>query len=109
MIPGGMDPKKMQALMRQMGIKSDEINANSVVIETDSEKLIIENPQVTKITMQGQVSFQISGDLRTEENTSEDVKMIMDQTGCSEEEATNALKDADGDMAQAILNLSEKE
>ncbi len=99
----------MQALMRQMGIKSDEINANSVVIETDSEKLIIENPQVTKITMQGQVSFQISGDLRTEENTSEDVKMIMDQTGCSEEEATNALKDADGDMAQAILNLSEKE
>ena len=34
MIPGGMDPKKMQAMMRQMGIQSEDINANSVVIES---------------------------------------------------------------------------
>ncbi|MBN1170203.1 nascent polypeptide-associated complex protein [Candidatus Micrarchaeota archaeon] len=109
MIPGGLDPKKMQAMMRQMGIKSEEIPATSVTIETDSEKIIIENPQVTKITMQGQESFQVSGSVRTEENKNEDLKMIMEQTGCTSEEAEAALEKTGGDIAQAILELSEKE
>jgi NACalpha-BTF3-like transcription factor len=42
MMPGGMDPKKMHALMRQMGIKSEEISATKVTIETESgESLVI--------------------------------------------------------------------
>ena len=52
MIPGGMDPKKMVQLMKQMGIDSKEISAKKVVIETDEGSLIIEEPQVTQITMQ---------------------------------------------------------
>ena len=109
MIPGGMDPKKMQAMMRQMGIKSEEIPAKTVTIETDSEKIIIDNPQVTKISMQGQESFQIAGSVRIEENKSEDIKMIVEQTGCTSEQAEEALSKSDGDIAQAIILLSEKE
>ena len=108
MIPGGMDPKKMQAMMRQMGIKSDDIPASSVVIESDSKKIIIEEPQVVKISMQGQISFQISGNVREEEKASdEDIKMIVEQAGCSEEEAKAALEAAGGDIAQAIVQLTE--
>ncbi len=108
MIPGGMDPKKMQALMKQMGIRSEEIEATKVTIETSGGSVIIvEQPQVTKITMQGQSSFQIAGNVRVEEKSSaEDVKMVMEQAGCSEEAARDALEKSGGDIAQAILSLS---
>ena len=61
MMPGGMDPKKMEAMMRQMGIKQQNIDAKSVIIETGTGRLIIDDPEVVQITMQGQKSFQISG------------------------------------------------
>jgi nascent polypeptide-associated complex subunit alpha len=108
MIPGGMDPKKMQAMMRQMGIQSEEISANSVVIETDAENIIIDSPQVTRISMQGNVSFQITGIVRKEEKTSsEDIKMVMEQAGCKEDEAKDALEKSGGDIAEAIVLLTE--
>lgn len=102
-----MDPKKMQALMKQMGIKSEEIEAVKVTIETASgSAIIIEEPQVTKITMQGQASFQIAGNVRVEEkSSSDDVKMVMEQTGCSEEDAKAALLKSNGDIAEAIVSL----
>jgi nascent polypeptide-associated complex subunit alpha len=108
MIPGGMDPKKMQAMMRQMGIRSEEISANSVVIETETQNIVIESPQVTKISMQGNESFQISGVVRVEERvSSEDVRMVMEQASCSEGEAKEALEKSGGDIAEAILLLTE--
>jgi nascent polypeptide-associated complex subunit alpha len=109
MIPGGMDPKKMQAVMRQMGIKSEDIDATKVTIETTSGAvIIIDQPQVVQITMQGQKSFQVSGNVRTEEKaTGDDIKMVMEQTGCSEDAAKEALEKNGGDIAQAIVSLSE--
>ena len=94
--------------MKQMGINSEEISAKSVTIETENEKLIVEDPQVVKITMQGQVSFQISGKVRKEETlSSEDVRMVAEQAGVSEDEARNALKGSNGDIAEAIMKLKE--
>ncbi len=108
MIPGGMDPKKMQALMKQMGIRSEEIESSKVIIETSSGAIIIEQPQVVQITMQGQKSFQISGNVRTEARASaDDVKMVMEQAGCSEEQAREALEKSGGDIAEAIVLLTE--
>lgn len=109
----GIDPKKMQAVMKQMGISQTDIPSSRVIIEKeDGSKIIIENPSVTKIKMQGQESFQIVGDIReesaedNEENKGEDIKTIMEKTGCSEEEAMAALEKT-GDLAEAILELSE--
>ena len=106
-----LDPKKMQAIMSQMGIKQEEIDANRVIIETPEKNIIINNPSVVKINMQGQDSFQISGDISEEEaeqedNTEEDIKTIIEKTGCSEEQAKQALEKANGDLAEAILSLS---
>ena len=105
MLPG-MDPKNMAKMMKQMGIKSEELEATRVIIEMSGKKLIVENPQVVQITMQGQKSFQISGTVK-EDSSSEDIKLIMEQTGASEEKAKAALESAGGDIAEAIVALSE--
>ncbi len=108
---GGLDPKKMQAMMKQMGMAQEEIDALRVIIEkTDNTKIIIENPSVTKIKMQGQESFQIVGDISEEAGevgvSEEDIKTVMEKTGASEEKAKEALEKT-GDLAEAILELSE--
>jgi nascent polypeptide-associated complex subunit alpha len=106
----GLNPKKMQAVMKQMGMSQEEIDASKVIIEkTDNSKIIIENPSVTKIKMQGQENFQITGDINEEtsapEISEEDVKTIVEKTGKSEDEAKQALEKT-GDLAEAILELS---
>ena len=109
MIPGGIDPRKMDSLMKQMGIKSENIDATRVIIETGNTKLVIDQPQVTQITMQGQKSFQIAGNVREESSSEEDVKIIMEKTGCTNEQAKDALQKSNGDLAEAIILLEAKE
>ena len=105
---GGIDPKKIQAMMKQMGIKQQEIDASRVVIECEDKNIIIENPSVLKVNMQGQEQFQISGDISEQEKgiSEEDIKQIMEKTGKSKKEAEEALKNSNGDLAEAILSLS---
>ncbi|GAH71701.1 unnamed protein product, partial [marine sediment metagenome] len=56
---GGLNPKKMQAMMKQLGMNQEEIDALRVIIEKqDNTKIVIENPSVTKISVQGKESFQ---------------------------------------------------
>jgi nascent polypeptide-associated complex subunit alpha len=106
MIPG-INPKQMQAVMKQMGMSQTEIPSSKVIIEKeDGTKIVINNPSVTKIKMQGQESFQVTGDVSEEEGFSEeDIKVVMEKTNCSETEARNALEET-GDLAEAILSLS---
>jgi len=105
-----IDPKKMQAIMSQMGIKQEEIDASRVIIETPEKNIIIDNPSVMKINMQGQETFQISGNIYEEEveddTSADDIQTIMEKTGCSEDEARQALEKTDGDLTEAILILS---
>ena len=107
---GGFDPKKMQALMKQMGIKQEEIDSLRVIIEkTDNSKIVINNPSVLKINMQGQESWQITGDAKEIEGerfSQEDIKTIIDRTGCTKTEAQKALEET-GDIAEAIIKLSD--
>ncbi|MEK6899187.1 MAG: nascent polypeptide-associated complex protein [Nanoarchaeota archaeon] len=104
---GGIDPGKMKAMMKQMGIKQEEIEALRVIIEKEDGKIIIENPNVQKVTMQGQDSWQITGEVREESGISEgDIEMVMEKSGKSMEEAKKALEESNGDIAEAILSLS---
>ena len=59
---GGMDPRKMKMMMKQLGIKSEEIDAKRVIFELDNSKLVIENPQVSAINMQGQKTYTVVGE-----------------------------------------------
>ena len=105
-----MNPKKMQAAMKQMGISQEEIDASRVIIEkTDNTKIIIESPSVTKVKMQGQETFQIAGEIKKEtsapEISEDDIKTIMEKTEVSELKAKETLEKT-GDLAEAILELS---
>ena len=107
---GGMNPKKMQAMMKQMGIAQEEIPASKIIIEkTDGSKTIITNPSVTKIKMQGQETFQIAGEISEEQAevsiSEEDIQTIREKTGCSEEQAKESLEKT-GDLAESIMELS---
>lgn len=108
---GGMNPKQMQSMMKQMGIAQEEINASKVIFETKEGNYIIENPSVIKIKMQGQTSYQVSGDehfeeLSEEKYTEEDVNLIIEKTQKNREEVIEALEKTDGDIAESIMLLS---
>jgi len=95
----------MEKIMKQMGIKQEEIDADEVIIKNSSRNIIIKNPKVTKINMQGHETFQVTGDVQEEMNE-EDVNTIMEQTGCSREEAEKALEKYE-DLTEAIISLKE--
>lgn len=105
---GKINPKQIQGMMKQMGISQEELNARRVIIEMEDKNIIIDDPSVQKINMQGQTSFQISGEAREESRegfTDEDVKMVMEKTGASEEKVRKVLKETGGDIATAIIEL----
>jgi nascent polypeptide-associated complex subunit alpha len=108
-----MDPRTMKNLMAKMGIKSSEISAERVVIETNDLNIIIENPQVTRIEAQGAVSFQIMGDVSEAPKasqvniTDEDIDLVAEKTGITDKALIKEkLLLENGDIAKAILDLS---
>lgn len=108
---GGINPMQMKAMMKQMGIKQEEIEAERVIIESFEKKIVIEHPQVQKIVMQGQESWQITGEAHEETKESgiseADVDMVSGKTGRSKTEAKKALEESGGDIAEAIVKLSD--
>ena len=112
MIPG-MNPRKMQQMMKKMGIAQTEIDAKEVIIKCADKEIIIENPQVSKVNMMGHETFQVVGniverELSTEPEINEDdIKTVMEQAGCDEETAKKAIDDNGGDLAAAIMSLKE--
>ena len=101
----------MQQAMRQMGIKQEELDAKEVVIRLADRDITITNPQVTKVNMAGQESFQISGTIKEQarsqeiEISEEDIQTVMEQTGANVKQAKVALEQAKGDIAEAILAI----
>ena len=59
---GGMNPRKMKQMMKQMGIDVEELDAERVVVETADGDLVFDGPQVTKMDAQGQETYQIVGE-----------------------------------------------
>ena len=143
MIPGlgrGMNPRKMQRMMKQMGINVQEIeDVEKIIIRTSDKDIVFdEDVSVTVMIAQGQKTYQITGNpvvkdrgepeseiiakadseeakVREEVDEGgpvaipqEDIELVCQQTGVSEEEAKEALEACDGNPAEAILKLMEK-
>lgn len=113
MIPG-INPRQAQQMMRKMGIAQQNIDAIQVIIRCADHTLIIDEPEVSKINMMGQDMFQVAGTARKEAVSNEipisqeDIATVMEQTGATESDARSAIQEAQGDLAQAILSLSEE-
>jgi nascent polypeptide-associated complex subunit alpha len=115
--PQGRDAKRM---MQKMGMKIDEIGGvTEVLIRTTTREIVIEEPVVTSVVVQGQRMYQItggsvhegtpSGEAATIEVPEEDAKLVAAQTGKSVDEAKAALKESNGNLAEAILKLKQKD
>lgn len=107
----GVNPKQMKAAMKKMGMKMEEIEGvERVVVYTSSGNYVFEPAEVVGITMQGQTSYQLTGEPRFEaaklEIPASDVELVSSQTSVSEDEARKALEECNGDIAEAILKLT---
>lgn len=106
-----INPRQVERAMKRMGIQASQIEAEEVIIKTPEKEIIISNPQVSKVNMMGQDTWQITGDVSERENapfSDEDIKTVVNQTGASEEEAREVLQQTNGDLAQAILKIKGK-
>ena len=106
-----MNPRDVQRAMKKLGIKQEEIAAREVIIRTDDKEIVIANPQVSKVNMMGQETYQIVGEAEERAISSEtqisedDVKTVMEQTGATEEKARESIENNDHDLAKAIISL----
>jgi nascent polypeptide-associated complex subunit alpha len=103
-------------MMQRMGLSMDSVpDVEQVVIKTTGKEIVIENPEVAVLDVQGQKMFQVVGGRITEKTVErklvipeEDVRLVADQTGKSLDEARKALQECEGDLAKAILLLQSK-
>lgn len=125
---GGLDPRKMKQMMKQMGIDVEEIDVEEVVIRTSDEELVFRDAQVTRMDAQGQQTYQIVGDPDVREHGAaasveaggeeaettadadtdipdSDIEIVAQRASVSKDEARKALEEENGDLAAAISRL----
>ncbi|WP_083858658.1 nascent polypeptide-associated complex protein [Natrialba chahannaoensis] len=120
---GGLNPRKMEQMMQQMGIDVEDVDAEEVIIRTDEYDLVFNDAEVTKMDARGQETYQIIGSPEQVESGSAggsadagaggsepeipagDIEMVATRTGASEEDARAALEANDGDLAAAVEEL----
>ena len=113
-----MNDRQMKQAMKKMGIKQTSIDdVTEVIIRTKSNEIVIRGADVVRVEMGGSKSYQISGvetfrelgatgsDEPVVTFASEDVDLVMSQTGCDREKAVEALTATDGQPAEAILKI----
>jgi len=107
MLPN-LSPEKMEKLLRQLGITTEPIEATEVVIKTTSGEIRIENPEVIKTNIKGKIVFQVSGKLEEEPFSEDDVKIVMEESGCKDVELIKkTLRETKGDIVEAIMRLKQ--
>ena len=111
MMPGRMNPRQMNQMMKRFGINVKEIeNVQKVIIQTDKYEYVFDDAEVTMMDAQGQKTYQIVGKPRIFEKKEEipqgDIELVAKQTGKSLQEAKKALEETKGDIAEAIIKLT---
>jgi len=97
-----------------MGLNMTPLEVDEVILKTKEKEITIQDPEVAVLEVQGQKIFQITGGEISERERErkisipeEDVQLVAQQTGVSLERARAALEQTDGNLAQAILLLSQ--
>jgi len=111
-----VNPREARRMMQRMGMNMDAMtDVEQVTIKTSGKEIVIEQPEVAILNVQGQKIFQVTGGKVTEKAVErkatvpeEDVRLVADQTGKTVEEARKALKESGGDLAKAILLLQSR-
>ena len=97
-----------------MGMQVQQLDdVTRVIMETPSRRIVIDDPEVATVTVQGQTVYQVGGGSVREESVGEqssadDAKLVASQAGVSLEEAAESLKRSGGYLAQAIVLLKQR-
>lgn len=110
-----VNPREARRMMQRMGMSMDSVpDVTQVIVKTANKDIVIDEPEVAILNMQGQRIYQVMGGKVTEKAVviekklaipNEDVQLVAGQTGKSVEEARRALEESGGDLAKAILLL----
>jgi nascent polypeptide-associated complex subunit alpha len=109
-----INPREANRMMQRMGMQVEQVDdVTRVVIESASKRIVIDNPEVAIVKVQGQTVYQVGGGTAREEgpvgvSSQEDANLVASQAGVSVEEAAKALQQSGGDLAQAIIILKQK-
>lgn len=121
------DSRNARRMMQRMGMQMQEYgNVTRVILQSPGKEIIIDQPAVTSINVQGQKIFQITGGKVTERAAQvgivapgaapvvekpaiqvpeEDVLLVAQQAKVTMEKARETLVKCEGDLARAILML----
>jgi|SRR5271157_673272 len=130
MIPGGPhNARQMQMMMRRMGMTTEEVSdVEEVIVRTKTKEHVFRAPEVTILTVQGVRTYQVVGTPVVKPRSAaaaspstgttpaaqpaapsgppeEDIRLVMEQANVSREEAIEALFQAKGAPAEAILQI----
>jgi len=122
-----MDSRNARRMMQRMGMQMQELSGvTRVIIQSPGKEIVIEQPTVTSINVQGQKMYQVLGGRSVERSPQaavaqgaapavaekpqvqvpeEDVLLVAQQAKVSMEKARETLAKCDGDLARAILML----
>jgi nascent polypeptide-associated complex subunit alpha len=89
---GGMNDRKMQQMMKQMGIDMQELDAEEVIIKTPEEELVFSDADVQRMDAQGQQTYTIVGEPESHPRG---------EGGASESADTGEAEDADASETEA--------
>jgi len=111
-----ISPRDAKRMMQRMGLSMGEMpDVQEVIFRTSTKEIIIENPEVAVLNLHGQKIYQVTGEKVTEKAIEkkptipeEDVQLVSQQARVSLDEARVALEQTQGNLAQAILLLTQK-
>ena len=105
--------REMRRMLDKMGLEMKDLgNIEEVIIKTETKELYLIKPQVVEMKGKDSTIFQVVATDREEKEREtpslrdEDIVLVMQQANVSREKAIQALMDAKGDLARAILNLT---
>ncbi|HSN96092.1 MAG TPA: nascent polypeptide-associated complex protein, partial [Nitrososphaeraceae archaeon] len=103
----------MRRMLDKMGLEMKDLgNIEEVIIKTETKELYLIKPQVVEMKGKDSTIFQVvATDIEEKERETpslkdEDIILVMQQANVTREKAIQALVDAKGDLAKAILNLT---
>ena len=110
-----VNPREAKRMMQRMGMSMDSIpDVNQVIVKTLTKDIIIDEPEVAILNMQGQKIYQVMGGRVSEKAVvaekkltipDEDVQLVAGQTGKSVEEARRALEESGGDLEERSFSF----
>jgi nascent polypeptide-associated complex subunit alpha len=105
--------REMRRMLDKMGLEMKDLgDIEEVIIKTETKEIYLIKPQIIEMKGKDNTIFQVvATDIEEKKRDvpvfkEEDIILVMQQANVTKEKAVQALTDAKGDIAQAILDLT---